>query len=208
MGFPQPGAATGVNPPAGDLGGTTVAPTVVATHLSTALPIAQGGTASTTAAAALAALGGTAVAGDLGGTSAAPTVTGTHLGAALPVNQGGTGQTTAAAALAALGGTTPNVTVTTQAGTTYTFVLADADTVVEATAASAATFTLPLNASVAYPVGTILTAVQGGAGKVSFAAGGTTMTSPGSLVGTRAQWSTISALKIATDSWVLSGDLA
>lgn len=254
MGFPQPGAATGVNPPAGDLGGTTVAPTVVATHLSAALPIAQGGTASATAAAALAALGGTAlagdlggtsaaptvvathlaaalpiaqggtaaitaplalaalgapaIAGDLGGTSAAPTVTGTHLGTALPINQGGTGQTTAAAALAALGGTTPNVTVTTQAGTTYTFILADADTVVEATAASAATFTLPLNASVAYPVGTILTAVQGGAGKVSFAAGGTTMTSPGSLVGTRAQWSTISALKIATDSWVLSGDLA
>ena len=48
----------GINPPAGDIGGTTANPTVVSTHLSAALPIAQGGTAAATAAAGLANLGG------------------------------------------------------------------------------------------------------------------------------------------------------
>jgi hypothetical protein len=41
----------------GDLGGAAASPTVTATHLSSALPIAQGGTAATTAAAARTALG-------------------------------------------------------------------------------------------------------------------------------------------------------
>lgn len=40
-----------------DLGGTAALPTVVATHLSSPMPVAQGGTAATTAAAALANLG-------------------------------------------------------------------------------------------------------------------------------------------------------
>jgi hypothetical protein len=43
---------------AGDLGGTAAAPQVTATHLTSALPMAQGGTGATTAAAALTALGG------------------------------------------------------------------------------------------------------------------------------------------------------
>lgn len=34
----------GISPPAGDIGGTTSSPTVVSTHLSSPLPIAQGGT--------------------------------------------------------------------------------------------------------------------------------------------------------------------
>ena len=55
---PYSGSGGGITPPAGDIGGTTAAPTVVSTHLSAALPIAQGGTAATTAAAALADLGG------------------------------------------------------------------------------------------------------------------------------------------------------
>lgn len=45
---------------ANDLAGTATAPTVVATHLASALPIAQGGTAATTAGAALTALGAAA----------------------------------------------------------------------------------------------------------------------------------------------------
>lgn len=204
---PQGGA--GIIPPAGDIGGTAAVPTVVATHLSAALPIAQGGTASATAAAALAALGAPAIAGDLGGTSAAPTVVGTHLAAALPIAQGGTAAATAAAALTSLGAAPQVTPVTTQAGTSYTFALADAETIVEATAATAATFTIPTNASVAFPVGTILQLIQGGAGKASFAAaGGVTLNAPGGLVGTRVQWSTISVVQIAANTWVAMGDLA
>jgi Pectate lyase superfamily protein len=43
---------------AGDLGGTAASPQVTATHLTSALPLAQGGTGGTSAAAALTALGG------------------------------------------------------------------------------------------------------------------------------------------------------
>jgi hypothetical protein len=42
---------------AGDLGGTATSPQVVGTHLATPLPVAQGGTGSSTAAAARLALG-------------------------------------------------------------------------------------------------------------------------------------------------------
>ena len=59
---------------AADLGNTDAAPHVVATHLASPLPVAQGGTNATTSAAALSGLGGAAVAGDIGGTSASPTV--------------------------------------------------------------------------------------------------------------------------------------
>ena len=40
------GGGGGITPPAGDIGGTTSNPTVVDTHLSAPLPIAQGGTGS------------------------------------------------------------------------------------------------------------------------------------------------------------------
>lgn len=72
---------------AGDIGGTAASPQVIATHLSAALPIAQGGTGSTSQ-------NFVSLAGDLGGTVTVPTVTATHLSSALPVNQGGTGSTT------------------------------------------------------------------------------------------------------------------
>lgn len=45
----------------GDLGGTYPNPTVTATHLASALPVAQGGTGATTATAALSALSGTPI---------------------------------------------------------------------------------------------------------------------------------------------------
>jgi hypothetical protein len=58
-----PSGGGGITPPAGDIGGTTGTPTVVSTHLSSALPIAQGGTGQGTQQAAIDALAGAVTSG-------------------------------------------------------------------------------------------------------------------------------------------------
>jgi hypothetical protein len=94
-----------------------------------------------------------------------------------------------------------------QSGTTYTLVLADAGKIVEVGNASAITVTIPTNASVAYPVGTQITLLQTGAGQITVSgpSGGTLNATPGTKL--RAQWSSATLLKRATDTWVLIGDL-
>ena len=96
-----------------------------------------------------------------------------------------------------------------QSGTTYTFVLTDANnTMVEFNNASAITATVPLNSSVAYPVGSQIQLLQTGAGQVTVAAtGGVTLNgTPGLKL--RTQWSSATLIKRGTDTWVLVGDLS
>jgi hypothetical protein len=94
-----------------------------------------------------------------------------------------------------------------QTGTTYTFVLADAGKLLEFNNAGAITVTVPTNASVAYPIGTQINILQTGAGQVTVAAGSTTVNAtPGLKL--RAQWSSATLIKRATDTWVLVGDLS
>jgi hypothetical protein len=100
-----------------------------------------------------------------------------------------------------------NLLVNAQTGTTYTPVLADAGKLITLSNAGAITFTLPLNSAVAYPIGTQINIMQIAAGKPTVAAGGTTLTGTPSL-GLRAQWSMATLIKIATDSWVMVGDMA
>lgn len=93
-----------------------------------------------------------------------------------------------------------------QTGTTYTLVLTDRDKVVEQSNASAITTTIPTNASVAFPVGSIIEIYQEGAGQITVAAaGGVTLRAPGGAK-TRVQYSSVSLRKRATNEWVLSGD--
>ena len=94
-----------------------------------------------------------------------------------------------------------------QSGTTYTLVLGDAGKIVEVGNASTITVTIPTNASVAYPVGTQITLLQTGAGQITVSgpSGGTLNATPGTKL--RAQWSSATLLKRATDTWVLIGDL-
>lgn len=88
----------------------------------------------------------------------------------------------------------------------YTLVLTDAGKVVEVDSGSARTVTVPPNASVAFPVGTIVEVCQVGAGTVTVAAGsGVTVRQAGALAG---QWATVSLRKRATNEWVLTGELA
>jgi hypothetical protein len=95
-----------------------------------------------------------------------------------------------------------------QTGTTYTVVLADAGKLVELNNASAITLTVPTNASVAYPTGTQINLLQTGAGQVTVAgtSGVTVNATPGLKL--RAQWSSATLIKRATDTWVLIGDLS
>jgi hypothetical protein len=90
----------------------------------------------------------------------------------------------------------------------YTAVLADMNSVVSMNKASAATFTVPPNSSVAFGIGSTLTVVQYGAGQVTVAAGaGVVLRYPSDVnPKTRRQFSTLSILKIGTDEWVLMGD--
>lgn len=102
-----------------------------------------------------------------------------------------------------------------QTGTTYTFVLADADNkLVTASNASAQTYSIPTNASVAFPIGTQINLIQIGAGQVTVNAvtsGTTTIVSTGATAATpkcRAQYSAITLVKRDTDSWYAIGDIA
>lgn len=100
----------------------------------------------------------------------------------------------------------PGIVVNTQTAS-YTLVLADAGKLVEMNVASANTLTIPLNASVAFPVGTVINVRQYGAG-VTTIGGSATIRSRGSLVNLAGTYAEAALTKRATDEWVASGDLA
>ena len=102
-----------------------------------------------------------------------------------------------------------------QTGTTYTFVLADADNkLVTASNAAAQTYSIPTNATTAFPIGTQLNLIQIGAGQVTISAatpGTTTVVSTGATAASpkcRAQYSAVTLVKRDTDSWYVVGDIA
>ncbi len=89
----------------------------------------------------------------------------------------------------------------------YVAQLGDLNGIVEMGVSTACTFTVPPNSSVAFPVGSTITVNQLGAGQVTLTAGaGVTILTPYSLT-TRVQYSTVSVIKIATDTWMAAGDL-
>jgi len=89
----------------------------------------------------------------------------------------------------------------------YTLILANRDQMVEMNVGSANTLTVPTNSSVAFPVGTRIHVVQTGSGQTTITpAGGVTVNGTPGLK-TRAQWSAVTLVKRATDTWVAFGDL-
>ena len=108
-----------------------------------------------------------------------------------------------------------NLGVNTQTGTTYTPVLSDNGKIVTLNNASAISVTIPTNASVAYPVGAQINfAWITGAGQPTISAvtsGTTTILSTGATAASpklRVVNSTATCVKIATDIWIVMGDLA
>lgn len=90
----------------------------------------------------------------------------------------------------------------------YTLALTDAGKAVEMNKGSANTLTVPPNASVAFPTGTIVKVVQYGAGQTTIAAGaGVTINSAGARLKLTQQHSDAFLYKRGTNEWQCSGDL-
>jgi hypothetical protein len=95
-----------------------------------------------------------------------------------------------------------------QAGN-YTAVLADSGKhVYHAVAAAAATYTIPANATVAYPLGATLTFVNDSANNVTIAITSDTLVlSPGTTTGSRtlATGGVATAIKVTSTRWIING---
>jgi len=89
----------------------------------------------------------------------------------------------------------------------YTLVLTDKAKIVEMGVGSANTLTVPINSSVAFPVGTQINIVQTGSGQTTVGGAGVTINTATTLK-LRAQWSAATLIKRAENTWVLVGDLA
>lgn len=107
-------------------------------------------------------------------------------------------------------GTNPVISYGTnaQTGTTYTLALTDGNGVVTVSNASAQTVTIPTNAAVAFPIGTLIRIIMLGAG-VTTVDGNTGVTVNGVSGGgaaISAQYTGVTLLKIATDTWIMEGN--
>jgi hypothetical protein len=96
----------------------------------------------------------------------------------------------------------------------YTAVLADSyQTLVQMNKATAIAFKIPTNASVAIPVGSVITVLNIGAGALTISAvtaGTTTVLSAGATAAspTVAQYKSAACIKVATDTWYIVGAVA
>jgi hypothetical protein len=117
------------------------------------------------------------------------------------------GQVLTAAELDAVA--TAMIAINAQTGTTYTTVLADDGKLVTCDNAASIALTIPPNSSVAYGIGTQINIMQMNAtGTVTITAGaGVTLRSDGSKLKTNAQYAVATCLKIASDTWVVVGNL-
>ena len=109
--------------------------------------------------------------------------------------------------LNATGNVISHIVTTTQTGS-YTLALTDDGTIVQMNVAGANNLTVPLNSSVAFPIGTQIIIQQQGAGQTTIVAtGGVTLNAtPGLKL--RAQNSGAVCIKYSTDAWFVFGDLS
>jgi len=96
----------------------------------------------------------------------------------------------------------------------YTAVLANNSQIVTMNNASANTFSIPTDASVAFPDGTQITVLQIGAGQTTIqavTAGTTTINSTGATANApklRVRYSSATCIKLSTNNWVVIGDIS
>jgi hypothetical protein len=92
-----------------------------------------------------------------------------------------------------------------QQSSSYTLAIADSFKMVEMS--SGGTLTVPLNSSVAFPIGTAIDILQTGSSQVTIApaAGVTINATPGLKL--RTQWSSATLIKRSENTWLAMGDL-
>ena len=98
-----------------------------------------------------------------------------------------------------------------QTGTTYTLALSDNGKLVTLANASPVSVTIPLNSSVALPVGAVIMMAAYDAGAVTISgAGGVTVVSAGATAASpviRAEYSSVGAIQTSANNWLVVGDL-
>ena len=105
-------------------------------------------------------------------------------------------------------------TVNAQTGTTYTTALTDSyQVLITQSNASANAIKIPTNASVAHPIGTVITVLNIGAGTCTISAvtsGTTTILSAGTVAAqpTLSQYKSAAIIKTNTDQWYVVGAIA
>lgn len=104
-----------------------------------------------------------------------------------------------------------SVATNAQTGTSYTLALSDNGKLVTLANASPVSVTIPLNSSVALPVGAVIMMAAYDAGAVTISgAGGVTVVSNGATTASpviRAQYSSIGAIQTSANNWLVVGDL-
>jgi hypothetical protein len=104
---------------------------------------------------------------------------------------------------------TAMIAINAQTGTSYTTVLGDDGKLITLDNAASIALTIPPNSSVAYGIGTQINVMQLGAGVVTITAGaGVTLNSAGSKLKTNGQYAVATCCKIATNVWVVVGNLS
>ena len=107
------------------------------------------------------------------------------------------------------GGGSSGTPVSIQTGTAYTLALADADSVIRLTSTDPITITAPNNTSVAIPIGAFVEIHQANTGIASFTGeSGVAVDARDGLLSTAGQFAVVGLRKVATNKWVLTGDLA
>lgn len=96
--------------------------------------------------------------------------------------------------------------VKTNSGASYTLVLSDASKLVAVTHSSSIAVTVPTNASVAFPTGTVIIVLNNSTGQTLAVsgAGGVTLTDASSLAASITSGNKIKLTKTATDAWTVS----
>ena len=95
-----------------------------------------------------------------------------------------------------------------QTASSYTLVLSDSNKLIEMNTASGNIILIPVNASVAFPIGTQINIIQTGAGETSITPiSGVTLNSDTNKRKINSQWAAASLIKRDTDTWLLMGAL-